>query len=290
VNVTAVRAASPCVGLCRLDETTGWCLGCGRTGAEIGAWRAAGEDERGAILATLSERLGALDRPLRRLGGTEAFRAAVAPVLEGRGGAVAAGPHGAVTAFAAAPGEAVEAAWHDGALVASTCGGRLVTARGAIAAFAAGEAGPVVLAVLDDGRRLPVARGLTRLGEDAAAPAGRPGVLFDLGLGFDSARVMVRSHDAALTAALAALEGVPLARLLSEAGAVLLEASPTRIVETLAVRIEADGPIPLPGDRSPAAAGSRLMPGAVAIGRLMPPGIAEPEGFLAVAVVYPPVH
>lgn len=34
----AKRAQSPCVDVCRLDPRTGWCLGCGRTAAEIGAW------------------------------------------------------------------------------------------------------------------------------------------------------------------------------------------------------------------------------------------------------------
>ena len=34
----AKRAQSPCVDVCRLDPRTGWCLGCGRTATEIGAW------------------------------------------------------------------------------------------------------------------------------------------------------------------------------------------------------------------------------------------------------------
>lgn len=34
----AKRAQSPCVDVCRHDPRTGWCLGCGRTATEIGAW------------------------------------------------------------------------------------------------------------------------------------------------------------------------------------------------------------------------------------------------------------
>ncbi len=34
----AKRAQSPCVDVCRLDPRTGWCLGCGRTTAEIREW------------------------------------------------------------------------------------------------------------------------------------------------------------------------------------------------------------------------------------------------------------
>lgn len=29
---------SPCIGVCRMDEPTGWCAGCLRTLDEIGAW------------------------------------------------------------------------------------------------------------------------------------------------------------------------------------------------------------------------------------------------------------
>ena len=34
----AKRAQSPCVDVCRVDPRTGWCLGCGRTDAEIREW------------------------------------------------------------------------------------------------------------------------------------------------------------------------------------------------------------------------------------------------------------
>jgi uncharacterized protein len=34
----AASAQSPCTKVCVLDTATGWCLGCGRTGAEIAAW------------------------------------------------------------------------------------------------------------------------------------------------------------------------------------------------------------------------------------------------------------
>jgi predicted Fe-S protein YdhL (DUF1289 family) len=30
---------SPCVGICRLDDTTGWCLGCARDTNELASWR-----------------------------------------------------------------------------------------------------------------------------------------------------------------------------------------------------------------------------------------------------------
>jgi predicted Fe-S protein YdhL (DUF1289 family) len=55
---------SPCTKLCQLDPRTGWCLGCGRTGEEIGAWLAMGDAQRSALVATLPERM----RLLRRAG------------------------------------------------------------------------------------------------------------------------------------------------------------------------------------------------------------------------------
>ncbi len=48
--------ASPCIDVCQMDEASGLCLGCARTLAEIGAWGAAGDDERLMILAAVARR------------------------------------------------------------------------------------------------------------------------------------------------------------------------------------------------------------------------------------------
>jgi len=37
--------ATPCINVCRLDER-GYCIGCYRSGEEIGRWRAMSQDER----------------------------------------------------------------------------------------------------------------------------------------------------------------------------------------------------------------------------------------------------
>jgi len=52
---------SPCISVCRLDPSTGWCTGCARTIAEIAAW--GGLDDAGkhavwALLPARRERLG----------------------------------------------------------------------------------------------------------------------------------------------------------------------------------------------------------------------------------------
>lgn len=47
---------SPCIGVCELDETTGWCRGCLRSGNEIAAWPAASLDLRRLILRRIETR------------------------------------------------------------------------------------------------------------------------------------------------------------------------------------------------------------------------------------------
>ena len=49
-------ALSPCIGVCQLDQDTGYCIGCQRTGDEIMAWPSASDAERHAILAKLDDR------------------------------------------------------------------------------------------------------------------------------------------------------------------------------------------------------------------------------------------
>ena len=51
---------SPCTKICTTDPATGFCLGCGRTGAEIGQWMTMSRDERIALKRALPERLALL--------------------------------------------------------------------------------------------------------------------------------------------------------------------------------------------------------------------------------------
>ena len=46
-----ISIPSPCVGICRMDESTGLCLGCARSGEEIAIWRDTGEAQRRRIWA-----------------------------------------------------------------------------------------------------------------------------------------------------------------------------------------------------------------------------------------------
>ena len=50
------HTSSPCVLICAFDPASGLCMGCGRSGAEIGRWVAMSEAERLALMAHLPER------------------------------------------------------------------------------------------------------------------------------------------------------------------------------------------------------------------------------------------
>lgn len=57
---------SPCILVCSVDERTGYCFGCGRTRAEIGAWIEMGSEARRAVMALLPARLETVERRPRR--------------------------------------------------------------------------------------------------------------------------------------------------------------------------------------------------------------------------------
>lgn len=63
----AAPVASPCSRVCRIDEGSGLCIGCGRTLDEIARWTAMGEAGRQRVWAQLRGRLAAVasrpDRP-----------------------------------------------------------------------------------------------------------------------------------------------------------------------------------------------------------------------------------
>ncbi len=48
---------SPCVQVCILDEGCGYCIGCGRTRAEIWKWTRATEDEKREIVLRAAKRV-----------------------------------------------------------------------------------------------------------------------------------------------------------------------------------------------------------------------------------------
>ncbi|MDY6963775.1 DUF1289 domain-containing protein [Pseudorhizobium marinum] len=57
---------SPCVLLCAIDDTTGFCFGCGRTRDEIAGWMAFSDAERQSLMDTLPARLETIEHKPRR--------------------------------------------------------------------------------------------------------------------------------------------------------------------------------------------------------------------------------
>ena len=53
---------SPCNGVCRMDDATGLCVGCGRTLSEIANWSSMKDAERAGIRDMLPERMARLRR------------------------------------------------------------------------------------------------------------------------------------------------------------------------------------------------------------------------------------
>ncbi len=56
----------PCILVCALDPQSGICVGCGRTGDEIGSWTSMTEAQRIALMQLLPARLktlGPVDPP-----------------------------------------------------------------------------------------------------------------------------------------------------------------------------------------------------------------------------------
>lgn len=53
---------SPCINVCRMDERSGWCVGCFRSLDEIAAWSRLDDERRRALWQRLPERRQAWQR------------------------------------------------------------------------------------------------------------------------------------------------------------------------------------------------------------------------------------
>ncbi|OCW57904.1 DUF1289 domain-containing protein [Hoeflea olei] len=57
---------SPCILVCSIDMTTGYCFGCGRTRDEIAGWIGYTPETRERVMAELPARLETVERKPRR--------------------------------------------------------------------------------------------------------------------------------------------------------------------------------------------------------------------------------
>jgi len=54
--------ASPCISVCRIDSSTGLCVGCLRTLDEIAVWGSLDDEARLAVLAAVADRVRVAER------------------------------------------------------------------------------------------------------------------------------------------------------------------------------------------------------------------------------------
>ena len=138
---------SPCVGICTLDETTGYCLGCGRSRDEVAQWVAMSEDQRDAVWLKLPARLETLGVRVRLLPWTpEDILVWVAETIAGRRGTWTIGASGAVEKFPCTAKLEIEIEESGDAIVARTPEASFrLRINDKVRAFAFAEGGPIVL-------------------------------------------------------------------------------------------------------------------------------------------------
>lgn len=282
---------SPCVGICRIDESSGLCLGCARTRGEIASWRAASAEARSKIWRDLPARRGALGLDLHRLNWTtEEIRSFVADTMRSDEGTWVGGVHGAVAEFCIGPNESAEVADQQGCVIAATPRAAIrigVSDRVRALSFANDK---VIVLAVPRGDASPVENnGLAALGPDfeAIRPRDRKGYLYDFGLGLTSG-FGIRTADAGLRDTLNGCIGYQWPQLLATAGREILQASPPRVVLNPIGRIEVFTAIPLPDQRTPPGPHTHFLPLLLSAGRETPPGMELPLAYVACLIHYPP--
>jgi uncharacterized protein len=51
-----MSVVSPCIKVCSIDPGSGYCVGCGRSRAEIAGWSRMSDAERAEVMSALDER------------------------------------------------------------------------------------------------------------------------------------------------------------------------------------------------------------------------------------------
>ena len=266
------RLSSPCVGICQVDERTGWCGGCARTAQEMSDWHSLPWDAQTAIWSDLPRRgrLLGLRYRLLPLTGPPLVRH-LANVIAAAGAVLSIEVPGAHL-----PGDGgatvVEARDDDLTLQTPTARASIHLAPGTRAFELTDHAGSVDRTVLALHRaRFKVApnTGLTPLGPDwgALADCRRTARLFDLGLGRRALQICVRTDDPQ-----------SIRRLEACAGRAVLELK--TIAEILA-HPASDGVVLSPFGRLEVEGVIRFDLDLVRSGRELPPGLDLPPDYVA---------
>lgn len=251
---------SPCIGLCRIDDSSGLCLGCARTRGEIAMWRQASQYELSRVWAELPARRVRLGLGMHRVGWTvNDVRSFIVDTLRFGGGTWVSGIHGAVAEFCVGEGEPIDLDIGEAVANARTSRGaisfRLSEHIRALAFGSSPDPTGVDIVVLAVSReRASPLFGLTCLGPDTEAIGRehRGEALYDFGLGKMAAGFGVRTARPDLVSSLSGCVGLKWPDLRASIGSAILRVSPTRVVRSSLGRIEVFTPIPLPGGPSSA--------------------------------------
>ena len=286
-----VAPPSPCVGVCRIDESSGYCVGCARTREEIASWRTASAEALSRIWGELPARRVALRLEPHRLAWTpDDIRSFVAGTMAPDGGTWVGGVYGAVAEFCIGADEQVEVADSEGCLVATTARAAMrIHVSDHVRALAFANNRVIVLAAPSGLAPGVGNHGLTAMGPDIEAirPNDREGYLYDFGLGFGCSGFGVRTTDASLRHVLDGCAGQKWPELLATAGRQILQASPPRVVINPVGRIEVSTPIPLPGTETPPGPHTHFLPPLLAAARETAPGMELPQAYAACVTYYP---
>ncbi len=158
-----------------------------------------------------------------------------------------------------------------------------------VRAFAFNGGGPIVLGLPKGRAALRSFAALQPLGSDADAidENRKSEELFDLGVGHQSSRFCLRTSDEALGSVLSAHAGRPWREVIPAIGEQLISASPSRVVESAAARIEVFGKILRPDNQSAAGAHAHLLPEFLERGDEIAANLTLPDYAAPVAIFYP---
>ncbi|MBS0253294.1 MAG: DUF1289 domain-containing protein [Proteobacteria bacterium] len=282
---------SPCIGICKLDVATGFCLGCARTGAEIGDWMAMSETQRDAVWNKLPERLAQLSVRVRLLPWVrDELINWVRDTLVARQGDWIVGAPGATAEFPSSDNAPIDLIVEDGVITARRTDAALrIAINEKVRAFAFTEGGPIVLGLPRGRAALQSCSALQSAGLDAGAidKTHRGDELFDLGIGRRYTRFCLRTGDEPLRSVLSDYEGRHWSDFIPVMLNKLIAVSPHRVVESAAARIEIFSGIAGPGESPPNGAQTQFHSEYLKSGDEIAPSLAPPDYAGPVAIFYP---
>ena len=272
------------------------CLGRGRAGAEIAAWRDLG-GARAMVWSMLPDHMTNLDPGFRLLpvAGT-ALAERLLQTARDPATTFAIGVQGAVAEFMRAPDDRVIVKGDaDRLLIRSRLGALRLDLRPWVRVFTFGPEGglpdEVVLAVHRSRLTSQAACTVTDLGpdRDAIGKRERRALLFDLGLDRPTIRFCVRTDDPELMSDLRRCVGQPLSAVAPSLIPLLLGRHPHRVVVSLLGRIEVTQPIGLRDGRpaTPVGPHTHLLPDLLRTHRELAPGRDLPAAYAPVASLFP---